>query len=160
MAKKINGGTKYTLIYSDRKTLGITVNPDGRVVVKAPASATAEQIERKLAKRALWIKKQQVFFQSLNTQMPRKRYISGESHLYLGRQYRLFVKEGKPYAVYFKGRSFEIVCREESLKTQMSRRTSAEMRERTEVRDRVSSEVQRGNLKNLETSNNYKLKGL
>ncbi len=37
----------------------------------------------------------------------------------------------------------------EILKIQRSRRTSVEMRERTEVRDRVSSEVQRRDLKNL-----------
>ncbi|MDR1739476.1 MAG: UDP-N-acetylmuramoyl-L-alanyl-D-glutamate--2,6-diaminopimelate ligase [Bacteroidales bacterium] len=37
----------------------------------------------------------------------------------------------------------------EVLKIQRSRRTSAETRERTEVRDRVSSEVQRRDLKNL-----------
>ncbi|MDR1740083.1 MAG: ATP-binding cassette domain-containing protein, partial [Bacteroidales bacterium] len=36
-------------------------------------------------------------------------------------------------------------------KTQRSRRTSAEMRERTEVRDRVSSEVQRRDLRNFHT---------
>ncbi|MDR1739732.1 MAG: CCA tRNA nucleotidyltransferase [Bacteroidales bacterium] len=38
----------------------------------------------------------------------------------------------------------------ESLKIQISRRTSAETRERTEVRDRVSNEVQRRDLENLE----------
>ncbi|MDR1739262.1 MAG: hypothetical protein LBR45_00685, partial [Bacteroidales bacterium] len=38
----------------------------------------------------------------------------------------------------------------ETLKIQKSRRTSAETRERTEVRDRVSNEVQRRDLKNLE----------
>ncbi len=39
-----------------------------------------------------------------------------------------------------------------SLKTQRSRRTSVEMRERTEVRDRISNEVQRRDLRNLEIS--------
>jgi predicted metal-dependent hydrolase len=116
-----NSGTEYTLIYSNRKTLGISVNPDGSVTVKAPAGIATEQIERKLAKRALWIAKQQRFFQSLNTKMPRKRYISGESHLYLGRQYRLFVKNGKPCAVYFRGRSFEIVCHPKSKAEQLMR---------------------------------------
>ncbi len=40
------------------------------------------------------------------------------------------------------------------LETQSSRRTSVEMRERTEVRDRISNEVQRRDLRNLEISDN------
>jgi predicted metal-dependent hydrolase len=100
----------YSVVYSERKTLGIVVNPDGSVIVKAPIGILKEKVSEKVTKRASWIIKQQDFFKSFGKKMPQRRYISGESHLYLGRQYRLYVKEGKPNSVSFKGRCFEIVC--------------------------------------------------
>lgn len=45
----------YTLRRSARKTLGISVKPDGSVVVTAPETAEASQIEAILRKRASWI---------------------------------------------------------------------------------------------------------
>lgn len=100
----------YTIHFSDRKTLGISVTPDGRVEVKAPANASIEQIEEKLHKRAAWILKQQDYFRSFGKSRPKKRFVSGESHYYLGRQYLLYVEEGKPNSARYKGRCFEVVC--------------------------------------------------
>jgi predicted metal-dependent hydrolase len=114
---QINYGTsqiRYSVRYSNRKTLSITVNPDGNVVVKAPVDISDEQIEKKVVKRASWILKQQNYFKSFGEKMPPRRYISGESHLYLGKQYVLHVVEGKSNSVRFKGRSFEIVCTSKS----------------------------------------------
>ncbi len=100
----------YIIQYADRKTLGITVHPDGLVIIKAPIDTSKEVIKEKVRKRAPWILKQQVFFRSFGNRMPERRYISGESHLYLGKQYLLRVTEEKPNSVSFKGRCFEIVC--------------------------------------------------
>ena len=100
----------YSVVYSKRKTLGIVVNPDGTVIIKAPIDTPFTKIEEKVRKRASWIVKQQSFFKSFGNHIPPRRYISGESHLYLGRQYRLYVREGKPNNVSFKGRCLEIVC--------------------------------------------------
>ena len=41
---------------------------------------------------------------------PEKRYVSGESHYYLGKQFLLRVSEGKTNSVRYKGRCFEVVC--------------------------------------------------
>ena len=105
-----NTDIHYSVVYSERKTLGIVVHPDGSVIVRAPIGILKEKVSEKVKKRASWIIKQQNFFKSFGKKMPQRRYISGESHLYLGRQYRLYVKEGKPNSVSFKGRCFEIVC--------------------------------------------------
>lgn len=105
-----NSDIQYSIIFSKRKTLGIQINPDGSVVVKAPVDTSKQKIYEKVKKRAPWIIKQQDFFKSFGEKMPRRRYISGETHLYLGRQYRLYVREGKPNSVSFKGRCFEIIC--------------------------------------------------
>lgn len=84
----------YRLSFSDRKTLGITVTPDSELLVKAPKETSRERIEEKLVKRAPWIIKQQSFFLSFQPRATQRKYISGETHLYLGRQYQLKVLEG------------------------------------------------------------------
>jgi predicted metal-dependent hydrolase len=104
----------FLIQYTDRKTLGITVHPDGLVVAKVPMNTTKTAITEKILKRASWILKQQRFFKSFENKMPKRRYISGESHFYLGRQYLLKVTKGKPNSVNFKGCNFEIICMERS----------------------------------------------
>ena len=104
----------YTVQFSKRKTLSIIVMPDGLVIVKAPDDASMERISEKVHKRASWILKQQHYFRAFGERTPERRYISGESHLYLGRQYMLRVSEGKPESVKYKGRYFEIVCSPQS----------------------------------------------
>lgn len=85
---------QYELIYAKRKTLAIHVYPDGVVEVKAPLDTPLAQIERIVLKRAAWIVRQQRQFQTYAVPNPLpRRYVSGESYRYLGRQYRLKVVE-------------------------------------------------------------------
>lgn len=81
----------FRLSYHDRKSLGITVHPDQTIRVKAPHGASLEKIKQMVRKRAPWILRQQRFFLSFEPFTPPRKYISGETHLYLGRQYRLKV---------------------------------------------------------------------
>lgn len=81
----------FHLEYSDRKSLGITVTPEMEVLVKAPVDTSIEKVKQKIRKKAPWIIKQQSFFLSFQPKTPKRRYISGETHLYLGRQYRLLI---------------------------------------------------------------------
>lgn len=85
----------FRLEYSDRKSLGITVTPEMEVLVKAPTDTTIETVKEKIRKKAPWIIKQQSFFLSFQPKTPQRKYISGETHLYLGRQYRLKVINDK-----------------------------------------------------------------
>jgi len=82
---------EYQLRYASRKTLAIDVHPDLSVVVTAPIGSTDESVVKKIEKRAAWIIKQQRFFENYLPTLPPRRYVSGESHRYLGRQYRLRV---------------------------------------------------------------------
>ena len=101
---------EYTLVFSKRKTLGITVKPDEKVIVKAPINTDLALIEEKIRKRISWILRQQNFFRSFGEAKPKRRFISGESHLYMGRQYILRVSDGKKNEVKYKGRYFEVEC--------------------------------------------------
>lgn len=99
---------KYHLEYSKRKSLGISVNPDMTVTVKAPLTTPLEKVEARLKRRGAWIIKQQNFFLSFLPKTPPRKFISGETHLYLGRQYRLKVNHRKQNAVKLKGRFIEV----------------------------------------------------
>lgn len=81
-----------------RRTLGIEVHPDLSVVVRAPADCDPRTIQTRVGKRASWISKQLSNFQRYSPRTPARQYVSGETHLYLGRQYRLKVVAGEVVA--------------------------------------------------------------
>lgn len=85
---------EFDLVYSSRKTLGITVEPDTSVVVSAPDGSELTKILEKVEKRSRWIVKQQRYFEMFLPATPKRQYISGESHFYLGKQYKLKVIKG------------------------------------------------------------------
>lgn len=97
-------GIEFQLKRSKRRTLAITVKPDATVWVTAPRDATLEVVTAKVRKRAVWIRRQQIFFENYLPPMPPRRYVSGETHRYHGRQYRLKVIEGAEEGVKLKGR--------------------------------------------------------
>jgi predicted metal-dependent hydrolase len=98
----------FDLEYQKRKTLGITVRPDGSVLVKAPEGSSQEKLEEKLRKRAPWILKQQSYFLSFEPRTPARQFISGETHLYLGKRYRLKIISGEKEEVKLKGKFLTI----------------------------------------------------
>lgn len=104
----------FRLEYSDRKTLGITVTPEMEVLVKAPANTSIKMVKEKIKKKAPWIIKQLSFFLSFQPKTPKRKYISGETHLYLGRQYRLQIKIGNEESVKLKGGFIEVTTSEKS----------------------------------------------
>ena len=114
-SKKID----FNLIFSDRKTLGITITPDMEVLVKAPLEASIEKIKEKIKKKAAWIIRKQNFFLSFHPKMPARRYVSGETHLYLGRQYQLKIVVGKKNEVKYKGRFIEVITKDKSQTKQL-----------------------------------------
>ncbi len=81
----------YQLSYTDRETLAIHVHPDLRVTVEAPLDSDFSEIEKRLHKRASWILRQQQNFRRFSFDIPPRRYVSGETHRFLGKQYQLKV---------------------------------------------------------------------
>lgn len=74
-----------------RRTLAIEVHPDSRVLVRAPVGCPESAIAERVQKRAGWISRQLAEFERYRPRTPARQYVNGESHLYLGRQYRLKV---------------------------------------------------------------------
>ncbi len=82
---------EFELTRRERKTLAISVRPDLRIEVVAPFDASLDRIFEKVRKRAPWITRQLQFFGQFQPRTPERRYIAGETHRYLGRQYKLKV---------------------------------------------------------------------
>ena len=99
----------YHLEFSERKTLGITVTSELNVLVRAPFDASPDKVLEKLRKRAPWIIKQRSFFLSFQPKTPPRKFVSGETHLYAGKQYRLKIEESDIESVKLTG-SFIVVA--------------------------------------------------
>ncbi|TDE08175.1 YgjP-like metallopeptidase domain-containing protein [Dyadobacter psychrotolerans] len=93
---------EFHLEFNDRKSLGITVTPALEVLVKAPIDTTIDKIKEKINKKAPWILKQLSFFLSFHPKTPTRKFVSGETHLYLGRQYRCLFRRygGRHFGAY------------------------------------------------------------
>ena len=88
-----NKRIEFDVIYSNRKSLGITVHPDKSVLVRAPENSDYQKILEKVRNRSRWILRQQDHFESFLPATPPRKYVSGETHMYLGKQYRLKLYE-------------------------------------------------------------------
>lgn len=91
------GDYKYTycLVEQNRKTLSLTVCPDLSIVLKAPIGTHKKKIESFFKRKWSWLEEQLNFFRQFQVSKMQKEYVSGESFLYLGRQYKLVVKRGR-----------------------------------------------------------------
>lgn len=89
----------YFIVFSDRKTFGLMVRPDLRVIAKAPNGATTEEIEAFLRRKWLWLQKQLNELKQYQKKYYEPEYVSGESLPYLGRRYMLIVEQTSVDAV-------------------------------------------------------------
>lgn len=88
-------GIPVEVVRKDIKNLHIAVYPPaGRVRVAAPGVMTIAAIRLAVIYRLTWIKKQRLSFQK-QERLPPPEYVTGESHFFRGRRYRLKVVSSK-----------------------------------------------------------------
>ncbi len=86
-------GLAYTLIRTKRRSLGLYVHADGRVVVRAPYNYPTQSVESILSSRYQWIRKnQQTFLQQPSAPTP--VYEDGQEIAFLGDTLTLCIKTG------------------------------------------------------------------
>ena len=93
----IDFGTRkisYNLHRQDRKRMRIVVAPELTVDVFAPATDDDDQVQAAVMKKAAWIAGKLDALERYHPLPAPKQYISGETLVYLGRQYRLKVEQG------------------------------------------------------------------
>jgi len=98
------GGLSIDLVRKSIKNLHLAVYPpDGRVRVAAPWHVSEDAIRLAVATRIAWINRQRRKFAAQDRQTQRQ-YISGETHYFLGRGYRLqVIARGASYRVRVSG---------------------------------------------------------
>ena len=90
---------EFSVLRSDRKTISITVSPEGDVLVRVPHSAELEEVAERVSKRGGWVTYHQSRAEAWRPRTPPRTYELGETHLYLGRQYRLSAEIGLAQSV-------------------------------------------------------------
>ncbi len=85
---------EYQVYRKDRKRLRIIVTPKKNVEVWAPLDAEDEQIDSAVKRKVSWIAQALDKVDVYHPLPAPTRYMSGETIVYLGRQYRLKVKTG------------------------------------------------------------------
>lgn len=88
-----NSKIEFKVKRSARKTLGISVLPNGAIEVTAPQDATLDKIKEIIIKRGSWLLEQQRITGYNPIPQPNKSLVSGESFYLLGRHYRLKIFE-------------------------------------------------------------------
>jgi predicted metal-dependent hydrolase len=84
----------YKLHFSQRNRLRVVVRPDLTVSVFAPMSTTDQEVRSALSRKAHLIARAIDKFEAYQPLPSPKRFVSGETLSYLGRQYRLKVEKG------------------------------------------------------------------
>lgn len=89
----------YYLVREDRKTVSLTVQPSLNIILRCPSNYTVAKREEFLKRKWHWMEGQHRELRRYQSKKQPKEYVSGESFLYLGRQYKLVVQKGKKDAV-------------------------------------------------------------
>lgn len=89
----------YSVRFARRKTLAISVHPDLAVSIIAPEDTSPEAIRTKVHQRGAWIRQTWREYQLYLPHQPARSYVNGETHRYLGQQYRLKALPGEEESV-------------------------------------------------------------
>lgn len=97
---------KYRISYSNRKTLSIIVERDRSLLVRAPRNMPAEQIQQLVDEKKLWIYEKIRHPQKYPPTPVKKEFTTGETILYLGRNYRLEITDDTTDGIQFDSRFY------------------------------------------------------
>lgn len=73
------------VVRTRRKTVGIYIERDGTVMLRAPLDASDEKLVKVVEQKLSWVYRNQALWQELNSHAPRREFVSGET-FYVGGQ--------------------------------------------------------------------------
>jgi predicted metal-dependent hydrolase len=82
-----------------RRSIGITVDRDGSLIVSAPQDCDERDLAAFAYEKRLWVYKKLAEKDLLLSARPAREFVTGEGFTYLGRSHRLLVREGAPSPV-------------------------------------------------------------
>ena len=87
------------LIRSHRKTIGLQITNDARLIVRAPYLASEDFIQKLIHRKESWINNKLDYFKQRQSKVLIRNFQPGEEFLYLGQCYPLVVMENLPKAI-------------------------------------------------------------
>lgn len=91
----LNGLDILVLRTSRKKTMHIVIERNGTVSVQVPESMDEEHILSILKTKEYEIHKKLIYWRELNEQQIERQFVTGQSFMYLGRNYNLHIVEGQ-----------------------------------------------------------------
>jgi hypothetical protein len=90
MTSLVLGDLQFEVRRSDRRrTLGLTIERDGSLVLSAPPDVADCRLERFARQKRFWIYQKLAAKEALPPALPVRKFVTGEGFPYLGRSYRL-----------------------------------------------------------------------
>lgn len=89
-----------------RRTLGLTVDRGGELVMHAPLATSQATLAQWAETRLLWIRQKLAIKESSTSGLRAPEYVTGEIFSYLGRRYRLVLVEAQRTPLAFDGEHF------------------------------------------------------
>ncbi len=91
-----------------RKTLGITVDRGGELVLHAPMAATGDELARWAGTKLLWVHRKLALKEEVAPRVRKPEFVSGETFRYLGRAYRLTIVSEQEDPLRLEGERFRL----------------------------------------------------
>lgn len=79
----------YMIVRSNRKTIAITVDNNGKIFVKVPTRYPKYKIDEIIKEKEKWLMEKQELIRKRESEMIQHSYINGEVFKYLGKDYKL-----------------------------------------------------------------------
>ena len=93
---------EFKVIYSKRRSIGISVLPDSSVIVRVPNLTSFKTISRIVTDKYDWILKHRDNYRKLDKSSLKRSYTQGENHLFRGNESVLKIeKSGKSYIRFY-----------------------------------------------------------
>lgn len=94
---------------ASRQTTDIVIERDGVVRVRPPARMTPEQVDETVYSKRMWIYRNLAEWRDLNATRVVREWVNGESFLYLGSSYRLFLVDSQDEPLKLKDGRFQLL---------------------------------------------------
>ena len=117
----------------ERKRLRITVRPNLSVRADAPDTFSESEILEAMQSKASWVASQLDELEAYHPLPKPHRYVSGETIVYLGRQYRLKIEQGENLPAKLRGKFLHITAADAKDRKSIKIKVEAWYRQRAEV---------------------------
>jgi predicted metal-dependent hydrolase len=111
----------YHIKYSNRKTLNITIERDRQIVVHAPENLSEDKIKSIVLSKKDWVMSKLLHTQKYPIAPDTKEFVSGETLMYLGKNYKLSISNNDIDGVEF-DQQFKISSNNQTIANELFRK--------------------------------------